>query len=243
MVNFMYGANAPKLTQLITEELRIQKMVEEGTFVREHYLEVTDRAPDEAARWEAAQLIIAEEVALEQAKRAEEIHQRLMKESDAILENLGNLGVIVVLPHARDKYMEVMKDLMNEAGLVISISEKMKITKEQIEDISYFLEDDQDLYLPEKSLEHMFSGADSQVMVVKASHGTADMEIPVSVRIQDVIYGAMRHPPGEDGCPYQRLNKYPSVHNVVSGVLFSTTSQGLEEQLGDVEKSSRVVVP
>lgn len=125
MINFMYGANAPKLTQLITEELRIQKLVEEGTYTREKLLEVTDRAPEEAKRWEAIQSKLAEEEALEEQKRAEEIHQRLLKESDAILENLGNLGVIVVLPHARDKYMEVMKDLMNEAGLVISISEKV----------------------------------------------------------------------------------------------------------------------
>lgn len=125
MVSFMYGANAPKLTQLITEELRIQKMVEEGSHIRENVMEVTDRAPDEAKRWEAIQSKRAEDEALEEAKRAQEVHQRLLKESDAILENLGNLGVLVVLPHARDKYLEVMKDVMNEAGLVISISEKV----------------------------------------------------------------------------------------------------------------------
>ncbi|XP_045471841.1 uncharacterized protein LOC123678729 [Harmonia axyridis] len=237
MVNFLYGANAPKLSQVITDELRLQKMVEEGSYTREEVLEVTDRAPDEAKRWELIQSKLAEEEALEEKKRAEEVHQRLLKESDAILENLGNLGVMVVLPHARDKYLDVMKDLMNEAGLVISISEKAKLTSEQIQGVSYFLEEDQNLFLPEKSLEHMFAGGDSQIMVVKASHGTADREDPVSVRVLEVVYGNMKQPPGDPDCPYQKLIKYPSVENVLSSPALASTSQVLEDQMADASKS------
>ncbi|KAK9872265.1 hypothetical protein WA026_017066 [Henosepilachna vigintioctopunctata] len=242
MINFMYGANAPKLTRLITEQLKLQKMVEEGTYTRPPGMEVTERAPEEATRWNAIQEVIAHEVAIEEAKKAEEIRLRLLKESDAILENLGNLGVIVVLPHARDKYMDVMKELMNEAGLVISISEKMKITPEHILGLSYFLDENQDLYLPEASLEHMY-GADSQVMVVKASHGTADLEDPVSVRVLDVIYGSMRHPPGEEDCPYRKLIRYPSVDTIQSLPLVNP-SQHTNDQPLDAENqiSSNVAV-
>lgn len=117
---------------------------------------------------------------------------------------------------------------------------KSKVTKEQIEAVSYFLEEGQDLYLPEKSLEHIFEG-DSQIMVVKASHGTADREDPVSVRVLEVVYGAMKHPPGNPECPYQKLIKYPSAENVLSSNALPATSLLLDES-AETERKSKTAV-
>ncbi|XP_044752415.1 uncharacterized protein LOC123312194 [Coccinella septempunctata] len=201
MVNFMYGANAPKLTQLITEEIRIQKLVDEGSYTRENVMEVTDRAPDEAKRWEAIQSKLAEEEALEDAKRKQEVHQRLLKESDAILENLGNLGVMVVLPHARDKYLEVMKDLMNEAGLVISISEKVNLTRDIMEEMLYF---------SDQKAEHLNFEDNPKKPTMGVTLKRSSEHLPGNVIddvVLQVIYGNSRKHPGDDDSPSRKFLK------------------------------------
>lgn len=215
MVNFMYGANAPKLTKVITDELKIQQMVDEGTYNRSKVLDISERAPDEAERYEAAQAVIKAEEAIEKAKKDQECRERLLKESDAILENLGTLGVMLVFPQARDKYMDVLKEPMQEAGLVISISEKVKITEEQIQNMLYFANGSLKVaQLPEKSVDTLFN-AESQMVVVKASHGTTDIEDPVSVRILTMLYGPSQGPPGESDCIFQRLIHHQSEEELV----------------------------
>lgn len=47
MVNLMFGANAPKLTQMIIDELKMEQGILAGEQNREVVWEVTDLAPDE----------------------------------------------------------------------------------------------------------------------------------------------------------------------------------------------------
>lgn len=47
MVNLMFGANAPKLTRMISDELKIEQAVIAGEKQRDTVWEVTDLFPDE----------------------------------------------------------------------------------------------------------------------------------------------------------------------------------------------------
>lgn len=47
MVNLMFGANAPKLTNMIIDELKMEQAVLAGEKQRETYWEITDLSPDE----------------------------------------------------------------------------------------------------------------------------------------------------------------------------------------------------
>ncbi|KAK9889291.1 hypothetical protein WA026_004571 [Henosepilachna vigintioctopunctata] len=67
MINFMNDANAPKLTRLITEQLKLQKMV--PIYTLPPGMEIAERAPVEATRWNTIQEVIVHEVAIEDPKK------------------------------------------------------------------------------------------------------------------------------------------------------------------------------
>lgn len=53
MVNLMFGADAPKLTKLISDELKKEQAQQAGQPTDRNPLEVTELAPEEEVRFEA----------------------------------------------------------------------------------------------------------------------------------------------------------------------------------------------
>lgn len=126
MVNFMFGANAPKLTRLIIEELKKENEAREGRRERVQN-EISDICDEERERLEVIenQRLLARQK--EEEKAAKELYDRRTAECHQILETLQHFGVIIVFPHAKSVYHEAFGDLFGEAGLTISQTEKVSI--------------------------------------------------------------------------------------------------------------------
>ncbi|XP_074042871.1 uncharacterized protein [Leptinotarsa decemlineata] len=200
MVNLMFGANAPKLTRLIIEELNNEKLAASGEKKRDNILEVTDMTDVEKARYEATESVARKAREKEEAKRAKEIHDRKVAECHNILNNLPGFGVVVIFPNARDKYMEVMSDLIHEAGLSIHQTEKVNMTQEHLDDILYFCEKEDEF--DDHSLQDLMA-RQFLVLLMKPSPGTELEDLDEA--IFTLVYGEPKKPPGSEDCPYQQL--------------------------------------
>lgn len=124
----MFGPNAPKLTRLIIDELRKENEAREGRRERVLY-EINELADEEKERLEVTEALERQARQKEEEKAAKELYERRVAECNNILENLQHLGVILIFPHARTAYQEAFGDLLGEAGLTITQTEKVKYFK------------------------------------------------------------------------------------------------------------------
>lgn len=120
----MFGADAPKLTRLIINELKREK----SELPRDRpILEITELAEEEQVRYEEAEAIAKAAVEKEEAKKRKEIYDRRTAECSNIVENLKSYGVVLVFPHAKDVYKDVLQEVVGEAGLTIQQIERVCI--------------------------------------------------------------------------------------------------------------------
>lgn len=118
----MFGADAPKLTRLIIDELKREK----SELPRDRpIIEITELAEEEQVRHEEAEAITRAVLEKEEAKKRKEIHERRTEECTNIVENLKSYGVVLVFPHAKDTYKDVLQDIVAEAGLTIQQIERV----------------------------------------------------------------------------------------------------------------------
>lgn len=135
----MYGANAPKLSRLILEELRKENEKVAGT-PRTNEREITDLADEEQVRVDAENAKIEAARLIEEEKKAQQIYEFRLAQARHILETYGHIGVILILPSGKPYFAEVMSDLWALAGLNLSNKEKIKINADMLEEILYFAE-------------------------------------------------------------------------------------------------------
>lgn len=139
MVNLMFGADAPKLTRLLIEELKLETLTSTGDQERPTKMEITDLADEEQTRHEAAENIAKAAKEKEEAKKAKELLDRRTAECKNILHNIPNTGAILIFPHAREKYQEVLSDLLSEASLAIQHTEKVPVYYNSVEATQFLL--------------------------------------------------------------------------------------------------------
>lgn len=139
MVNLMYGADAPKLTRLILEELQRENEKIAGT-PRVDEREITDLADEEQIRVNAENAKIEAARLVEEQKKAQQLYERRLAQATHILDTYGHIGVILILPRGRPYFVELMADLWAPAGLNVSNKEKVKLNADMLEEILFFAE-------------------------------------------------------------------------------------------------------
>lgn len=135
----MYGADAPKLTRLILDELRKENEKVTGT-PRIDEREITDLADEEQVRVDAENAKIQAARLIEEQKQAQQLYERRLTQAKQILETYSHIGIILILPRGRPYFIEAMADLWAPAGLNLNTKEKIKVTAEMLEEILYFSE-------------------------------------------------------------------------------------------------------
>ncbi|RZC38575.1 uncharacterized protein BDFB_005350 [Asbolus verrucosus] len=202
MVNFMFGANAPKLTRLIIEELKKETDAREGR--RERVLhDIEELTEEERERQEVIENQLREAREKELAKAAKELYERRIAECHNILETLNHYGIILIFHHAKTGYQEAFGDLLGEAGLTISQTEKIDITMEQLQELFFFGINP----FPEESVEELLN-EQSLVLLVKPIP-SRDVTEPTDDLILEVVYGPSKRPPGGHDSPAQLLSHVP----------------------------------
>ncbi|XP_015836128.1 fibrous sheath CABYR-binding protein-like [Tribolium castaneum] len=202
MVNFMFGANAPKLTRLITEELRKENEARQGRRDRVQN-EISDITEEERERLDVVERQRRAAKEKEEAKAAKELFERRTAECHKILETLQHMGIILIFPHAKTSYQEAFGDLLGEAGLTISQTEKVDLTEQILDELFYFGE----MPFPEEALEELLNNT-CMILQVKPIPAR-DVEEPTDELILQILYGPSKKPPGSSDCPARVLAKLP----------------------------------
>ncbi|CAG9835280.1 unnamed protein product [Diabrotica balteata] len=203
-VNLLFGCNAPQLTRLILEELKNEEQAVSGEKPREYVSEITDLDEIEIQRHEAAEAIVRAAREKEEAKREKEFHERKVAECNNILENLSHLGTILIFPSGRDRYHDALDDLLKEASVIATQTEKVNMTEEKLEQMLYFqeMQEEEDYLFDEYSLYDLYNNQ-CLIIVVKPSHG-AEIE-DMDQLLLEIIYGPTMKPPGSEDCPYRKM--------------------------------------
>ncbi|CAG9768427.1 unnamed protein product [Ceutorhynchus assimilis] len=200
MVNLMFGADAPKLTRLILSELKKEQAQQSGQTTDRTPKEVTELADEEQVRYDAAESLAKAIREKEEAKKAKELLERRTKECESILANLANYGTALVFPAARDKYKEVLNEILDEAGLNINQTEKIRFEEETMEELCYFSQISE--LFSEESLESLYN--EESLMILFKIAPRCDFEEILDVLLT-VIYGEMKKPPGSPESAAQKL--------------------------------------
>lgn len=123
----MFGANAPKLIRMITEELKKETEVREGTTERKEVKEIEEFADEEQERYDVENAIVLEARRIEEEAKAKALYEQRLAQANNILETYNHLGAILVLPKAESKYAEVLGELWGDAGLNVGNKEKVYV--------------------------------------------------------------------------------------------------------------------
>ncbi|KAI4466131.1 hypothetical protein MML48_3g00010990 [Holotrichia oblita] len=185
MINLMFGANAPKLTRLIIDELKKEEAIREGTRTR-HEMDLMELAPEEQVRFEATEKERLESEEIERGARMKAKDERLHLIVDCILQAFPTLGVLVVFPYALDK-ITLLQEIWEPNGIKTGNIEKASFKQINIEDLLYFT----DYRFPDKVLQLASAGL-CNCYTIKMD----DQEASVDDVVLHAVYGTSQQPPG-----------------------------------------------
>lgn len=187
MINLMFGANAPKLTRLITEELKREQAIREGLKTRQE-MDIMELAPEEQVRHEALEKERLESEAIELEVKMKAKNERLNLIVNCILQTFSANGVFVVFPYAMEK-ITMLHDLWETGGIKPGHTEKMSFKNICVEDLLYFT----DYRFPDRILELGSANACNCYMVKMEDPENNDN---VDNVILTAVYGTSQQPPG-----------------------------------------------
>ncbi|CAH0558307.1 unnamed protein product [Brassicogethes aeneus] len=226
ITNLMFGADSPRLQRLILAELKKEEAFRQGLSDREG-VDVTERFGVEIERWEEDQ---GKELAMqerEEAKKLKEEMERKKKESQNILEMMDAVGCVLIFPHAKGKYQEVLGDLINEAGLMIKEREKVTITDQILQELYYFCDG---VPFPEITVEEMKE--EECIVLLLKPQASKELDIPkIDKPLLQIVYGPMEKAPGSPGSPAQKLYK---LENPLPSAEVEITAPSVMEVVADV---------
>lgn len=193
----MFGANAPKLIRLILEELKKETESITGT-PRTETREINEYAEEEQARYDVIWAAEAKSRRIEEEARTKALHERRLAQANTILETYATMGTILILPKAKDRYVEVMGDRWNAAQLNISNKEKVRLTQEMIEEMLYFA----DWSFPEETMQDIL---ENQGLALLIKSGSDEISENIDNAILEFVYGKSKAHPGSPDSPAQLL--------------------------------------
>ena len=189
MVNLMFGANAPKLSKIITDELRNEIEANDNTIMRQ-YNKITDLSAEEQLRFEISERSRIENEKIEKVAEETTFRDRLMSITDHLLDPLQQFGIIMIFPHAKDKIKKLLSTI-DSSGLRQIQSEKFLLTESYLPQLTHFSQ-----YEFPKLISDVSKSDLCMVYLVKSTWMDVN-EVKVDNIILRAVYGDLLIPPGD----------------------------------------------
>lgn len=210
----MFGANSPKLSRMIIEELKKEEAYTSHGQKRITELEPSEYAHEELERKSTVDAIKNEAARLEDEKRAKELYEARSECCKSLLNALNMFGVVLIMPHCKTEAPAILQELYDEEGYKVRETIKIKVAEEILEELQFF----SDFKIPEDSINHLLSDI-CLVQLIKPQE-----EVPnIERTLLRVLYGESGMPPGDPESPAYKLIK------TVTAVYENEGAEGEEE--------------
>lgn len=116
MIRLMFGTNAPRLVNIITDELhKTRKAMEEG--IGREGIDFHQLTPEEQERVDEENRIIEEAARVEAEARERERHERRVEIADNLYPNIREYNMIILYPNKTYDDIMIVQEHMNQTNL------------------------------------------------------------------------------------------------------------------------------
>lgn len=230
MANLMFGANAPKLVRLIIAELQNEAEAKNGNRERT-FIEISELAPDEQVRYDAAKNLEDEAMRIEVEKAAQVLRDKRLAVANVVLDHYANAGVVLVFPQAAKQGQSTLAEFWGPAGLTVSVTEKTQVTEEMIDEMLYFTDREKEFT---KTDAYNLTNAPCLVYLIKP-HNADDYHNDIDNAVLEIVYGSSKCPPGSPDSPAQRLFSQPTKTEMMAR-LFGSSKTSLQSKIAMAPK-------
>lgn len=188
MINLMFGANSPKLTRLILDELKKEEAYASSGLLRETELNPSDFAEEEVERITKVDAVRHEAERLESEKRARELHEMRVECCKSILAAVGMFGVVLIMPHCKSEAPSLLQERYDELRYRVRETAKIKVAEEMLDELEYFA----DFRIPDDSVSYMLNDI-CLIQLIKPQEDDPNVE----QHLLETLYGEPKAPPGD----------------------------------------------
>lgn len=199
MVNLVFGADAPKLTQVIIDELKLFQSYKATGVLSSTAREITELSEEESERYAIVKAVLDEKTRIETEKREQAIYDRRFEVANHVNDTYTKNGVILVFPIIKLQVKDALKDLWEPAGLAISATERPKVTEEMLEELLYFANQE----FAEQDLHNLLNTETIAYLIKPYDNDLFSGDIDNA--ILRFIYGESMCPPGSEESPALNL--------------------------------------
>lgn len=200
VLQLIFGADSPKLLQLIIEELEKEAQIRNGLQERVGW-SITTLSPEEQEQDNIKKAKEEEACRLVEEKIKQALYDRRMAVAQIVLQTVPKNGIIIVMPQARDMVKTTLAELWDQSGLAITLTERPTFTEAMLEELLYFT----DFRFSDMDVSELL-GSSCIAYFLKTTDSEYDGDIDELVK--KFIYGEMKEPPGSPESPAQLLKGY-----------------------------------
>lgn len=216
----MFGANSPKLTRLIIEELKKEEAFTSTGQLRGNELAPSDLAGEELERKEKVDAVTRVAEAMENEKKAKELYEMRQNCCKSILNAIGMFGIVLIMPHCKNEAPGMLQELYDEIKFKVRETAKIKLSEDMLEELEFF----SPYKIPEDSINNLLSDV-CLVQLIKPQEDVPDIEN----QLLRIVYGESQEPPGDPDSPASNLTK-------ILTAVYEADEGGEEEQVEEEEE-------
>lgn len=198
MIRLMFGANAPRLVNIITEEIMKERKAIADKTPREG-IQFDQLTEEEQERVNEETQIAEEAERIEREERERKINERREEVVNNLMDYIKEYNFVMLWPHVTNDGVSQVFDALKDTELTVAGKPmKVKLTEDNIFEMMYYCTWD----YTEDALEELTK---EEVTALLFQAPLIDFEGDVIEIVLSKMYGSMMKPPGDEDSPAQKL--------------------------------------